>query len=111
MNAGVLHLVQKNDRRVAENRGIGNQQGTRLAARELRHAALDQYRLAGELVCKGQRAIDQLRGQLRRDRCGWAWVVRNSSTGRSERKVVCWVISAMGLRRIVTKILLEAVHR
>ena len=98
VDAGVLDLVEQHDRRVADDGRVGDQERAGLSARQLGHPARQRDRLAGELVGEAEGLRDRgldLAAEVRRMR---AWVCRNSSTGRSERNVVCCVMSAIGLR-------------
>ena len=59
MDARVLDLVQQHDGRVADDRGVGNQQRARLAAGKFRHPAVNQNRFAGQLIGKSQGALQR----------------------------------------------------
>ena len=96
MDAGVFHFVQQDHGRAANHRGVGDQQRPRLPAGEFGHAVVQIDRLAGQLVGEIDRFGHQVRRLAAGGRAIRECVSRNSRTGRSERNVVCCVISAIG---------------
>ncbi len=58
MDSGILHFVQQDDGRIANDGSIGDEQGAGLTAGKLGHAAGEDDRLAGKLVGKRQRVGD-----------------------------------------------------
>ena len=66
VDAGVFHLVEQHDRRVADHRGVGDEQGARLTAAELGHAHVQPDRLTGELVGELDGPLDHVVRMLAR---------------------------------------------
>lgn len=60
VDAGVLNLVQQNDRGVANDDRVGNQQGSRLSSGELGHGTVQDERLPGQLIGESECLLHEL---------------------------------------------------